>query len=660
MPPTEKKQKEMFKPYDTADVPDHMPFPEVAGVATTKNHETAVPKLNNHQRSWIHDVALRLVDFSNLKSKGAAREFYTQVKIDAFLSKAFQHVPRPEDLVEESRIPALVAAWKLAHLKKNGKKTVAAPDGDTSDNEEDEGGRTNLLRGYTMAGWRMASPPSLLFSSFRAALTNLKAIQKVISNKRSAEMAKLKSKNDNDLAEAEAATPQLLSKLLGLATYTGRDKFRGDRHDEILAHSKTLPGTSNAGSMFRKAEGVLWAAEPQDTWEAAANSNEGVDWVERQALVPLGFKTMVNQLNSSGKFMPFLAMMLMAWVDADGKVHIDWTEGAPPGIAVPHTFIKQHGHLVQHNIDAMYEWAARPLKGREANDQIDHVTGGVDSANAQPPFPLTVDDLDDIAPRVLTQKVTAFLIESYNGVFGTPEIPWAKIASNPMEYYDTHKFTFPFTSSGLADLSRPQWDVLATMLASGARGETPGFWRQPSIRTARSPAEDNIVLVDPKAVPNADAAAELKTDADAAAAKSKADADAAAAKTKADADAAAAKTKENAASAAKSKADADAAAAKLQADVNAAAAAAKTKEDSEVEVLDRDRAAAVEAESFRKRSKKRKADSELVPEMAGDTRRPLRTRRTPADAEVERKRKLAAPRGAKHSYEYVDRSPGKE
>ncbi|KAJ7278729.1 hypothetical protein C8J57DRAFT_1221564 [Mycena rebaudengoi] len=342
----------------------------------------------------------------------------------------------------------------------------------------------------------------------------------------------------------------------------------GTCHNEILAHSKTLPGTSNAGSMFWKAEGVLWVAEPQDTWEAAANS---VDWVERQALVPLGFKTMVNQLKLSGKFMPFLAMMLMAWVDADGKVHIDWTEGAPPGIAVPHTFIKQHGHLVQHNIDAMYKWAACPLKGCEVNDHIDHVTGGVDSANAQLPFPLTVDDLDYIAPRVLTQKVTAFLIESYNGVFGTPEIPWAKIASNLMEYYDTHKFTFPFTASGLADLSRPQWDVLATMLALGARSETPGFWHQPRH-------------------------------------KSKADADAAEAKSKADVDAAAAKTK---------------------ADTNATAAAAKTKEDSEVEALERDWAAAVEAESSRKRSKKRKADSELVPETAGDTRRPLRTRRTP-------------------------------
>ncbi|KAJ7712624.1 hypothetical protein B0H16DRAFT_1812830 [Mycena metata] len=220
-------------------------------------------------------------------------------------------------------------------------------------------------------------------------------------------------------------------------------------------------------------------------------------------------------------------------------------------------------------------------------------------------------------------------------------------------YYDTHKFTFPFTSSGLADLSRPQWDVLATMLASGARGETPGFWRQPSIRTARSPSEDDIVLVDPEAAPHADsnAAAKLKADADAAEAKSKADTDAAAA---------AAKTKDNAASAAKSKADADAAAAKLKADADAAAAAAKTKEDSEVEALKRDRAAAVEAESSRKGSKKRKADSELVSETGGDARRPLRARRTPADAEAERKRKLAAPRGAKHSYEYVDRSPGKE
>jgi hypothetical protein len=136
--------------------------------------------------------------------------------------------------------------------------------------------------------------------------------------------------------------------------------------------------------------------------------------------------------------------------------------------------------------------------------------------------------------------------------------------------------------------------------------------------------------VDPEAVPGADAASELKTDANKAAAKSKADADVAEAKSKADTDAAAAKTKENTASAAKSKADADVAAAKLQADADTAAAAAKMKEDSEVEALKRDRAAAVEAESSRKHSKKRKADSELVPETGGDAWCPLRTRRTPA------------------------------
>ncbi|KAJ7279186.1 hypothetical protein C8J57DRAFT_1221956 [Mycena rebaudengoi] len=65
-------------------------------------------------------------------------------------------------------------------------------------------------------------------------------------------------------------------------------------------------------------------------------------------------------------------------------------------------------------------------------------------------------------------------------------------------------------------------------------------------------------------------------------------------------------------------------------DVNVAAATATTKEDSEVEALERDRVAAVEAESSRKRSQKRKADSEFVPETGGDTRHPLRTRWTPA------------------------------
>jgi hypothetical protein len=70
-----------------------------------------------------------------------------------------------------------------------------------------------------------------------------------------------------------------MAKLLGLATYTGRDKFRDEHHDLILEHAKTLPGAINTGSKFRKAEGMLWAQEDQAAWDIAAATEEGVDWL---------------------------------------------------------------------------------------------------------------------------------------------------------------------------------------------------------------------------------------------------------------------------------------------------------------------------------------------------------------------------------------------
>ena len=73
------KPKEMFKRYDAAAVPDIMPFLELALVATTKGQETAVPKLNKHQQSWILDIALRSVDLASLETKKAATEFYDKV-----------------------------------------------------------------------------------------------------------------------------------------------------------------------------------------------------------------------------------------------------------------------------------------------------------------------------------------------------------------------------------------------------------------------------------------------------------------------------------------------------------------------------------------------------------------------------------------------------
>ncbi|KAJ7932148.1 hypothetical protein B0H13DRAFT_2307998 [Mycena leptocephala] len=157
-----------------------MPFPELAGVGTMKGEETAVPKLNEHQQSWILDIGVRAIDLPSLKGK------------------AHGHTQQPTDREEEARLPGLVDAWKQKQRSKKNNNS-AADDDDASDEEEDESGRGGLLRGYTKAGWR-------------------KAIQKVITH-----------------AEAPA-----LSKLLGIVASGGRDKFRKDRHDAIEEHSKTL------------------------------------------------------------------------------------------------------------------------------------------------------------------------------------------------------------------------------------------------------------------------------------------------------------------------------------------------------------------------------------------------------------------------------------
>ncbi|KAJ6559568.1 hypothetical protein B0H19DRAFT_1375709 [Mycena capillaripes] len=144
------KVKEMFKRYNPDDVPDIMPFPGLASVATTRSEETAVPKLNDHQRSWILDVALRNTDLPNLTGK-AVSELYEQVKNDAFDAKAFKHQTQSQDAEEEAHLPSQVAAWKRKQReKKNPNGKGAEDDDDSSDEEEeDEGGRAALLRGYT-------------------------------------------------------------------------------------------------------------------------------------------------------------------------------------------------------------------------------------------------------------------------------------------------------------------------------------------------------------------------------------------------------------------------------------------------------------------------------------------------------------------------------
>ncbi|KAJ7106452.1 hypothetical protein C8R43DRAFT_1140573 [Mycena crocata] len=409
------KSKDMFEPYVEADVPAIMPFPELARVVTTKGDETCVPKLNEYQRSWILDVGIRGIDLPRLGGTAASTKVYDQVKEEAFTAKAFQHQVQPQDKEEEGRLPGLATAWKQKErekLRKRKPTADTAPDDSSDEEDEDDAIREGLLRGYTKAGWRVA-------------------IQRVISNKRTAETNKLKaSKKNSNTTDAvhPKAEATAMVKLLGLASYTGRDKFAEDRHDKIHEFSKALPGDSNAGGKFRKAEALLWEKENKALWEAAAALDEDVDWVERQKLVASGFKHMVNKLHTSGKFRPFLATMLMGWLSDDGKVHFE-AEAIPDDIRVNTPFEKQYPQVVEASINGMYTWAEKPLK--------DYAASREDSAKGPPlVFPLTTDTIDDVSHRALVQTVATYLEDSYEAAFGSRDIPWAVVATAPDEYYD--------------------------------------------------------------------------------------------------------------------------------------------------------------------------------------------------------------------------------
>ncbi|KAJ7187564.1 hypothetical protein GGX14DRAFT_409100 [Mycena pura] len=446
------KHKEMFKPYNPSDVPDVMPFPEIGLVHSTKNQDTAVPKLNDYQRSWILDAGLRGVDLASMMRKTAA-EFDKKVQDDAFEAKAFQHTAQAQDREEEDRIPGLVAQWKRKDTAKP-RKVKAAVDDDCDDEGEDKDGRTGLLRGYPKVGWR-------------------KAIQKVLSNKRAAKKTKLKQskpreeQQDGDDNGKQIVDSAALSKLLGLVSYTGHDKFRDDRHDEIYELSKTLPG-ANASGKFRKAKGLLWANEDPSVWDAAAMSEEDVDWAQHQKLVAGGFKQMVDSLHASRKFRPFVATMLMGWLSDDGNVHFDCrVEGVPKEIDTQEEFRKQNEDFVQKYVDKMHAWADEPLKhylaARERSARC-----------AQPVFPLGVDDLDD----TVAQMVKSFVTESYEAAFGSPDILWADIVSKPNDFYDVARFPLKFVPTGLDKLTLTQMYELASALARGVGPGTQGFFRK--------------------------------------------------------------------------------------------------------------------------------------------------------------------------------------
>ncbi|KAJ7036996.1 hypothetical protein C8F04DRAFT_1181012 [Mycena alexandri] len=615
-----KPPKEMFDLYDAADVPDIMPFPDLALVWTSKGQEIAVPKLNAHQRSWIHDVALRDAGFASLQGKERLA-FYNKVKGDALKAKAFQHTPRPEDETEEARLPALIASWKKAQAEKKKKTTTKKSDkgkakagaddggnvsdqgeddgkgqakggaddgGNVSDQGEDQAARTGLLRGYRIAGWN-------------------RAIQKVISNKRTAAGDKAKK----DIGGEDEAPA--LQKLLGLAKFTGRDKFRGDRHEEILDLAHSLPGV-NIGGNFRRAEGILFAKEDKAVWDTTAASEEGVNWKERQSLVATGFQAMVSNLNASGQFRPFVAVMVTAWIDEHGEPQLDWVEAIPSSIRIPESFEKQNKRLVGNNLDAMYAWAAQPLK--------DLVATG--SAQDTPTFPLSLEALDDTAPKALAHTVTTFLSESYEAAFGSLEkpldIPWADVAQNAPKYYDNTHCPVVFTSSGLTELTRAQWDALATTLASTAGAGTFGFFR-------KAPA-----------VPREEAGLEQEAEEEVCHKEEEARLE-----------------REQEAEARRKQVEEEAHRKEEEGHLEREQEAEGRRKQAE----EARRKGEQEAEARHKQ--KRKAEAQLVPEGAGTGRRTSRKRLTPEEAKLERQQKLAAEvaNGKKPGYEYVRKSPAK-
>jgi len=89
---------------------------------------------------------------------------------------------------------------------------------------------------------------------------------------------------------------------------------------------------------------------------------------------------MVDSLHGSRKFRPFVATMLMAWLNEDGQMQFEWqvysthaalfatdagirVEAVPDDIRIRQTFERQHAQLVKDNINAMYAWAEKPLQG---------------------------------------------------------------------------------------------------------------------------------------------------------------------------------------------------------------------------------------------------------------------------------------------------------
>ncbi|KAJ7022274.1 hypothetical protein C8F04DRAFT_1194675 [Mycena alexandri] len=627
---------DMFKPYNPSAVPDVMPFPPLGRVSTTKAEHTPLDFRRRASRPGPAKHA-----------PGDVKDFFEKVKTDAFEAKAFQHTVQPGDATEEACLPARIASWLAEHPQQannnqSKKKAKKLGDGNDSDAEEDAGARVGLLRGYPKAGWRLFSPTS-------------------------EERKKKAIKRGGTSAEkTDVVAPALaLAKVFGIATQNGRDKFREEHRDDIRDLSKTLPGV-NAGGNSRKAEAQLWAQEDHEEWAAAATTEKDVNWTERQQFVTGGVQHMVETLNAGGKFRPFLATMVMGWLDEHNELRLEWVEALPQGLHVHQRFEDQYPQVTTSFINAMHGWAKQPLQEYAATRD-----GPLEPA--APVFALTVEALNDMSPNSVAQAATAFLIKSYQAAFGDEVISWATIASKPEEYYNTSKFNdVVFTADGPQGVKGAEWFVLGAALAAGAGEGSSGFFRKvPDVRSGEQ--EENSADADEQRKAEADAQrqaeeAEVQRQADDVEAQRKADdaeaqrkveeAEAQRKVEEADAEAEAKRKEEEAdaeAEAKRKEEDAEAkhkAEAEVEAKRKAEEAQAKADEQQTVveepKKKDRKRKAAEaelqpEAEGGERRSKRTRqsfeAAAELQPEAEGGERRSRRTRKSPEEAEAERQEK---------------------
>ncbi|KAJ7739012.1 hypothetical protein B0H16DRAFT_1759458 [Mycena metata] len=454
--PTKKESKKEIYRYDAAAVPDIMPFPALALLATTKGEEIPVPDLNDYQQSWIHDVALRDVNFEvERPTRAESTKFYDKVKMDAFEAKAFQHAVQPGDAAEEASLSKAIAKWKRDNVKKN-KKTKNANDANDAGGAEGAGAADD------------AAGPNEEEDEGKAGLA--------VADKTRAAANKVTAAT----APAPIAPTTVLAKLMGLATYTARNKFRDERHAEIHEYSLTLAG-ANAGGNFRKAEALMWAKEDQAFWaDVVAAEEEDVDWEACQGLIVGGFQHLIDTLSANPKFRPFVANISMGWLNEKNQLKLEWVETVPSGVKVRQRFEDQYKELTRSCLNAMYAWAEKPLQDYVA-------TRDSSAAPAAPVFPHTAEALNDVSPNAVGQSIHAFLTKSY-AAFGNGAIPWAAITSAPSEYFDTEKFDVSFDSTGLESF-QGKWHALGEILASGAGEGTLGFFRKVSAAVGEKEAE---------------------------------------------------------------------------------------------------------------------------------------------------------------------------